>query len=445
MNPTISAAKLETITGPLSAALTIFAGRYPGEPARRQPVHTVYGGAHIFKPDTAVKLGRMAVRSFEDFAPDASSFADTFNLKSKLADLVFARVAKKLAAEAVEDFRIDFEDGYGVRPEAEEDGHAIAAAQNVANGMADGTLPPFIGIRIKPFSLDLHTRSIRTLDLFLINLVTASNGKLPDNFVVTLPKVEIPEQVALLVKTFEELESNLGMVPGSLKMELMIETAQSIILHDGSAALPKLIEAARGRCTGAHFGAFDYTSSCGITSEYQDILHPACDFARNMMQVSLAGTGAWLADSVTTILPIAPHRGDDLTAEQIEENRVVIHHAWKMHYDRCRHSLANGFFQSWDLHPAQIPARYAAVYAFFLEGLDAASERLRNFLQVAGQATLVRDNFDDAATGQGLLNYFRRALNCGAITEEETTSQTGITLEELRTSSFVKIIKNRQK
>ncbi len=87
----------------------------------------------------------------------------------------------------------------------------------------------------------------------------------------------------------------------------------------------------------------------------------------------------------------------------------------------------NGFYQGWDLHPAQLPTRYAAVYAFFLEGLDAASDRLTNFVTKAAQATLVGEVFDDAATGQGLLNYFLRAMNCGAITEREAVEQSGLT------------------
>ena len=109
-----------------------------------------------------------------------------------------------------------------------------------------------------------------------------------------------------------------------------------------------------------------------------------------------------------------------------------------------RHSLVTGFYQGWDLHPAQLPSRYAAVYAFFLEGLDAASERLTNFVQKAAQATLVGDVFDDAATGQGLLNYFLRAMNCGAITEDEAVEKSGLTLDELRGRSFVKILNGRR-
>jgi hypothetical protein len=146
-------------------------------------------------------------------------------------------------------------------------------------------------------------------------------------------------------------------------------------------------------------------------------------------------------------MPVAPHRFDGdvpLTPEQIEENRNVVHRAWKLHYDHIQHSLVNAFYQGWDLHPAQLPTRYAAVYAFFLSGLDAASERLRNFVDKAAKATLVGDIFDDAATGQGLLNYFLRAINSGALTEEEAVRLSGLTVDELRSGSFVKILKNRQ-
>ncbi len=421
-----------------------FAKQYPGESGRRQPVHTVYGGAHLFKSDTTVKLGQLAVRSFGTFAPDAAIFSSALDLPPKLSDTIFARVGEKLAREAVEDFRIDFEDGYGNRADAEEDGHAVSAAEEVAKGFADGTLSPFIGIRIKTFSEELMTRSIRTLDLFLTALVAASGGKLPNNFVVTLPKIVTPEQVGVLVDIFDEIEPKLGLAAGTLKMEMMIETTQSIIASNGEIGLPKMLDAARGRCTAAHFGTYDYTASCSITAAYQDMLHPACDFARNMMQVAFGGTGVWLSDGATNIMPVAPHRGDNLTAEQIAKNRTVVHRAWKLHYDHCRHSLANAYYQGWDLHPGQLPTRYAAVFTFFLEGLDAASERLRNFVEKAAQATLVGDVFDDAATGQGLLNYFLRAINCGAVTEQEALDLTSITLDELRSGSFVKILKNRQ-
>jgi citrate lyase beta subunit len=402
-----------TLPDSLTRANRDFSRKYPGDSGRRQPVHTVYGGAHLFKADLCRKMGSIAERALTEFAPDAATLALAIGIPNHLRDTVYERVVEKLRREPVEDFRIDFEDGYGNRPDAEEDATADSAAEEVLKALVAGTLPPFLGIRIKCFSEELKARSVRTLARFLSGL----GSRIPDNFVVTLPKITVPEQVSSLVDILDQLGSG-------VKMEMMVETPQSIFM------LPKLVEAARGRCVAAHFGTYDYTASLGITAAHQHMLHPACDFARSMMQASLAGTGLWFSDGATNIMPVG--------------NRTVVHRAWKLHYDHIRHSLDNAFYQGWDLHPAQLPTRYAAVYSFFLEGLDAASERLRNFISKAAQATLVGDVFDDAATGQGLLNYFLRAINCGAIPEAEAPALTGLTLEELRSASFVKILNGRR-
>jgi len=463
----------------LGEANMSFAERYPGESPRRQPVHTVYGGAHVFRADSAGKLGALALRSLQDYAPNWAAFARAVGLRGSdrwpelpenesdlkaqlewataadeearrsaaLARTVHARVVEKLRREPVEDFRIDFEDGYGNRPEEEEDGHAASAAREVAAGLAGGTLPPFLGIRIKPFTEELRARSVRTLDIFLTSLLGETRGKLPPNFVVTLPKVTIPEQAALLSELFDLLERGLRLAPGSLQMEIMVETPQAIVNEKGESSLPRLIGAAPGRCVAAHFGTYDYTASLNITAAHQHMTHPSCDFARHMMQVALAGTGIWISDGATNILPVPPHRaaeGEALTDARTEENRGAVHAAWRLHYEHVRHSLVNAYYQGWDLHPAQLPTRYAAVYSFFLESLDSASSRLTNFVQKAAQATLAGEVFDDAATGQGLLNHFLRAVNCGAITQEEAVEKSGLTVEELRSRSFVKILKGRR-
>src|SRR5690606_27023432 len=105
--------------------------------------------------DTPKKLGELALRALDTYAPDATTFAEAIGISGSLAPKVIDRVRDKLAREPVEDFRIDFEDGYGNRPDDEEDGHAVQAAQQVAAGLAAGKLPPFIGIRIKPLTRDL--------------------------------------------------------------------------------------------------------------------------------------------------------------------------------------------------------------------------------------------------------------------------------------------------
>jgi citrate lyase beta subunit len=479
MKTTLTEDSTREISARLAEANRATAGRYPGESFRRQPVHTVYGGAHLFKSDTTERLGALARRALDTYAPDFAAFARALDLPGSeelppsvaddsavreaverdeeafrreragvwLAHKVYARVSEKLRREAVEDFRIDFEDGYGNRPDAEEDGHAASAAREVAAGMKAATLPPFIGIRIKPFTEELYARSSRTLDIFLSTLLEESGGSLPENFYVTLPKITTPGQVSALADLFDLFERASGLEAGALKMEMMVETTQSIINQRGEFALPLLLEAARGRCTAAHFGTYDYTASCQITAAHQHMTHPACDFARHVMQVALGGTGVWLSDGATNIMPVPARRapeGGSLTEEQERENLRTVHRAWRLHYEHVQHSLVNAFYQGWDLHPAQLPTRYAAVYTFFLESLGAAAERLSNFVEKAARATLVGDVFDDAATGQGLLNYFLRAINCGAVSEEEAVRLTGLTNEELRSGSFVKILKNRQ-
>lgn len=459
----------------LHVANIAFQQKYPGDLPDRQPVHTVYGGANLFKSDTTQRMGQAALNNLLTNAPDFTVFARVIALNGheslpveekeinqlvamldKLTDVqrkhepawlaytVYKKVIAKLEREAVEDFRIDFEDGFGNRSDEEEDATAVNAATELAKGMKAKTLSPFIGIRIKPFTEDLKQRGVRTLDIFLTTLLENTGGKLPDNFVVMLPKVTIPQQMEALARLFEIIEKKNQLPDGCLKMEMMVEATQAVMDHEGRNPLYALIKAGKGRCIAAHFGTYDYTASCNITAKYQTMAHPVCDFAHHMTRVALGGTGIMLSDGATNVMPVGPHRGENLTQLQKRENREVVHKAWKLGYDHTMHSLINGFYQGWDLHPAQLPMRYAATYTFFIESYEDAALRLKNFIDKAAQATLSGDVFDDAATGQGLLNYFLKALNCGAITEQEALA-TGLTLDEIRSRSFYKILLGRRK
>jgi citrate lyase beta subunit len=422
------------------------ASAFPGESGARQPVHTVYGGAHLFRADTAQRLGSLALAAAERYAPDARSLAAAVGRDpdDHFLTAAYPSVIERLAREPVEDFRIDFEDGFGIRSDEEEDRTALEAADEVYAGMERGTLPPFVGIRIKQLSPEMRRRALRTLDLFLTRLATRSGSRLPEQFHVTLPKVVSVEQAAVFGDVLGALEERLGFPSGSLRAELMIEVTRSIFDADGRVNVARLVRAVGPRCIAAHFGTYDYTASCQITAAYQGMTHPSCDFARHVMQVSLAGTGVWISDGATNVLPVPVHAGATLTEAQIAENRLAVHHAWRLHFEEIRHSLVHGFYQGWDLHPAQLVTRHAAVQSFFLESVEPAAQRLGNFVEKAAQATLVGDVFDDAATGQGLLNFFARAINCGAVSEKEASRRTGVTVEELRGRSFLKILENRR-
>lgn len=475
MKLSISQHEQETVLNELKKFNLKFQNIYPGDKPERQPVHTVYGGANLFKSDSMIKIGKTALKSFTTYAPNFVVLANLLELegckslpkteadikklqlqldkiKSEqlkknpawLAFMVYNKIIAKLEREAVEDFRIDFEDGFGNRLDAEEDATAVSAANELAKGMENKTISPFIGIRIKPFTEDLKQRGVRTLDIFLTTLLEKSNGKLPDNFIVMLPKVTIPEQIEALVIFLEIIEKQNHLALGSLKMEMMVEATQAVMDEDGKNPLLKFIRASKRRCIAAHFGTYDYTASCNITAKYQTMAHPVCDFAHHMTRVALGGTGVMLSDGATNVMPVGPHRGDKLSAKQKKENTEVVHCAWKLGYGHTMHSLINGFYQGWDLNPAQLPMRYAATYVFFLESYEDAVLRLKNFVDKTAQATLTGDVFDDAATGQGLLNYFLKAMNCGAITEEEVLV-TGLTVDEIRSRSFYKILVGRRK
>lgn len=464
----------EDLLGALASANLAFQSSYPGDRPERQPVHTVYGGANLFKSDTCVKMGEIALKSLKAYAPNFVELAralaldgydDLPHTEREVGDLlrklekmsgeevrkerawlpwaVYKKVIRKLETEPVEDFRIDFEDGYGNRPDQEEDATAVTAAGELAAGMKNKTLSPFIGIRIKPLTEDLKYRSVRTLDLFITELLKKTGGILPGNFVVMLPKVTIPEQVRTLVRLFGIIEKENGLAEGALKMEIMVEATQIIMDEEGRNPLYRIIKASEGRCIAAHFGTYDYTASCGITAKYQTMAHPVCDFAHHMTKVALAGTGIFLSDGATNVMPIGPHRGEQLSFEQLQENRASVYRAWRTGFGHTMHSLINGFYQGWDLNPAQLPMRYAATYSFFLSSLEDAIHRLKIFVERSAISTLTGDIFDDAATGQGLLNFFLKAMNCGAIEEKEVLA-TGLSLAEIRTRSFHKILQNRR-
>jgi len=473
MKTILSDEKTSGILKLLAGANRSFEENYPGKSLRRQPVQTFYEGAHLFKAESAKNFALLANKSLTDFAPDFVSFANALGLKDAdslpdnnaaidallteiqnngidpknsavwLAWRVYAQVKKKLEREAVEDLRLDYEDGFGIHPDEKEDAVAVQGAKEVADGMKQNILPPFIGIRIKPFNSEFVERSVRTLNIFVSTLLEETGGVLPENFVVTLPKVEIPEQAAALVKVFEVLEADSVLNSGELKMEIMIETTQSVFNADGEVTARKIANAAGHRCVGAHFGTYDYTASCDLIAAYQTMDNEVCDFARQVMKVAFGGSGIFLSDGATNIIPLAPHHGENLSALQNSENLENVHRSWKLSYGHIRHSLANAFYQGWDLHPAQLPVRYAANAAFFLEQLQVSTGRLRNLVEQASSATVSGDVFDDAATGQGLLNYFFRALNSGAIDPEDVESA-GVSVEEVQAGSFRNIVEARR-
>jgi citrate lyase beta subunit len=387
--------------------------RFPGDLGVGQPLETLYVSADRVTATTTVEFGAEALRLLDAHAPDPGSFEVAFGVDAAVAERTRARVRAKLERAPVEDLRVDFEDGYGTRPDDEEDRHAEEAARAVQASRADRTAPPSFGLRVKSFADGAEARSLRTLDTFLTSLTEAA-GELPDGFVVTLPKVETPEQVAIFTAALERLEIGLGLAERALRFEVQVETPRSVLGPDGSVAAGSILDAAGGRLAALHFGVFDYTASLGLMPWEQRLDHPANDFARHALQVALAGTGVRISDGSSNVAP-ASDRTDD------------VHAAWRVHADHVRHSLSDGFVQGWDLHPAQLASRYAAVYGWLLPHLDDATSRVRAWREGVAAAGVL----DEPATVTSLLRYLRFAVSSGAVDEAEVVETTGLARDEL--------------
>ncbi len=462
-------------------------------PQGQQPVHTVYVGAHQFDDELVPRWGALARRAWRRYAEHPASSLDIFGLAphpsdtdrpdtdlpdagrpdtdqpdpgrpdTDLAARVHDAVTARLSREPIEDLRIDFEDGYGRRDDDEEDAHAVAAAEAIARAGCDGRRPSSVGLRIKalePLTGDvgstdtsLAARGLRTLHLVLTTLAeqaeqTDQHGAWPEHFVVTLPKVVSTVQVEILAEALTALETETGLPDGALKVELMIETTRSFVDHDGRFLLPRLSAAADGRCIGAHLGTFDLTASWGVAAPHQHLRHPACDAARTLMKLAWAQRGPWLCDGSTHVLPIEPHDIDAVDGILADarwiENERAVHSAWKLHARHVRLALEEGFPQGWDLHPHQLPARFAALAHFHLAPLAGVQRRLAALIAAGASGTATGGGAvqDDAATGQALLDLLRRGLDTGFVPLEEAFAA-GLTVEDLATPSLPDILARR--
>jgi citrate lyase beta subunit len=390
----------EELDARLSDADAALLQRFPGDRGGRQPVHTVYVAGDRYHARLARDWGDEALQALE---AHAGLFGELVG-----DDEIVARVHRKLDEEPIEDLRIDFEDGYGARADDAEDADVAEAGAGLARSRAEHQAPPFTGIRIKSLEGPTRRRAIRTFVAFITSL-TDQGGSLED-FVVTLPKVTSVEQVEAMVHLCERAEQAAS--AGRLRFEIQVETPQSILSPDGEALVAQMVHSSDGRCAGLHYGTYDYSAFCGIAAPYQSLAHPAADYAKLVMQAASAGTGVRLSDGSTNRLPV----GD----------RASVRRGWEEHLGLVRRSLERGYYQGWDLHPAQLPTRFAATFAFYRDDLADGTRRLRDYFTRADSAIL-----DEPATIRALADYALRALLCGAATASELEAATTLDAQRL--------------
>ena len=401
----LGAALYRRVDAQLTDTDALLASAYPGDDGRRQPVHTVYVPADSFTPELPAQWGSRALALVEDNG-GLETVCALAGVAPDLVGDVAARVDAKLREAPIEDLRLDFEDGYGNRGDAIEDRDATNAATALAAAIAAGTAPVFAGLRFKCFEAPTRSRGIRTLDVFLATLLD-QRGELPAGLVLTLPKVSTVAQVQAMASVCDELERLHGLAPHRLGFEIQVETPQLIVGADGRIPVAEAIHAVAGRVTALHYGTFDYSASLQIAAAYQSADHSAADFAKQVMQVAVAGTPVHLSDGSTNVIPVG-------STEQVQA-------AWRLHAGLVRRALERGFYQGWDMHPGHLPTRFVATFAFYRASLPAATRRLSDYLAKTGSGVM-----DEPATVRALARYLERGFSCGAIDEQELTSLTGI-------------------
>ncbi|GAA1740882.1 Citrate lyase beta subunit [Dietzia kunjamensis subsp. schimae] len=418
----------------LAAHDTELAELFPGPPTGRQPVHTLYLPADRVHARIVSDVGAVALAAFDEHLPDPAALQRVFRAAQVSGDsgggdlvapadapAIHALVRAKLEVEPVEDLRIDFEDGFTQRDvparrrDSDEDGHVDRVlAEVITRWSGRSSSPPFWGVRFGSLDPATRRRGVLTFTRVVAGLAAAPDrDALLAGFRPTLPKVTSVDQVRAMVGICRDLEAACDLPERALRFEIQIETPQSICAPDGSALVARLIHAADGRCIGLHYGTYDYSAACGIAAEYQAMDHPAADHAKAVMQVAAAGTGVALSDGSTNRLPV----GD---AE-------AVHEAWRLHARLIDRSLRRGFYQGWDLHPAQLVSRYAATYAFYRRSLPAACERIAAYLGTGPNTGYL----DEPATTRALAAFCQRALDCGAVTADEITSRAGVDRADL--------------
>jgi len=400
--------RLDEALRPVDAAL---AQRYSGGDGSRQPVHTVYVPADVASPATPASWGRRALDLLGSHAGSPEELARVTGMDDAVVADAYPLLLAKLADQPVEDLRLDLEDGYGAHPDAEEDAAALAAGATLAALPTQPAAPVLAGVRVRSMEGLTRRRGLRSLDLVLSGLCAAAQDGAPppQRFVVTLAKVSVPAQASAFAQACSQLESAYGLPPGWVGVELQIEVPAAVVAADGTAALAAMVGAADGRCTGLHFGTYDFNAACGVPAALQSLEHPLADHAKAVMCLAAAGTGVQVSDGSTNVLP--------------EGDRQQVHAAWRLHTRLVRRALERGLPQGWDLHPGHLVTRHLVTLAFYRELAPASVARLRDYVAGAGDAGVL----DEPATAQAMATTLTRGIACGALDEAQVCADAGVT------------------
>ncbi len=355
-----------------------------------RPFHVLYGGAQRFKAGTFAKMRGMAL----DFLLRHENAGFLFETDSEVAKPTLARARKKLSQQAIEDFRVDFEDGFGAIDAQTTKQEATRVGAVLAAECSARLVSPWIGLRIPP--IDVNDVTLVVLDAFFAAYDSEWPRDHHGRFAVTHPKVTSAQQLRLLAEALTAIESKRGWPAATLAIEAMYEVPTDT--SEWNAACD-------GRLRSIHFGAYDYLSALGVPPEDQCLVHPLATRAQCHLVERFHSTNISISDGATLAMPLGSARE---IADAAATQRMQI-----------RNALTLGIQQGWDLHPHQVTVRACVWIEFFLKGEHKNAQRLQAFLQESGRVSRVGSQFDDSASARALVRFFERGHAFGAWSDDD--------------------------
>lgn len=370
---------------------------------RRQPAQSLRVSAPGFDLHNT---GRQALHIMDACAPDFADFARAVWLNGADTLPQYPHIVQELEFDLIED-------PARIRSQNYAAWFAFTIHQRIVKKL--GT-HPVEGLFVSgahsaggdlPVSID--ARSARSPNEFLNNLSGADFS-----IVVT------PAQIPVLGTLLDSYEIANGLEPGAIPIEVVIASNAGVIDNTGRVILRDLARSTQ-RIKTIYFDGSAYLTSIDVPAAHHHTRHEACNFMRQLLKLALADTGIALSDL-------------SVPREYNASDPASIRRAWREHFNNVTYALADGFYHGIDHSPAMLPARYAALFSFYIEALPAQAEAFKKAL---------RTDTPDLVSAQKTLNFFLRGLDCGGLELDEVVIATGLSPDELNKRSITEIVSTR--
>ena len=360
--------------------------------------------AHLTTPAADAVMARKAVeggtgpvaRMLERLGLTPTDLAEALGIPTSLVE---ARLATPARAPMV---MLDGEDAIAPGDAVAQRALAVAADTFVTADWGTATATPSLRFYRPPgLALDTTIRDLYTL-LWRLRERTEDVAAFPLDGIV-MPKLEHPEEVDLVHDLLDRAETDLGLIPGRLRVAYLIEAGWAAV------QLPELARRAAPRLAALIFGIADFSADLALPTIGTD--HPLAVWARAELIATAGAVGVPAIDGMTLAYPVAD------PALDAAANRTRWLERMRLVYDDTVTARNLGMTGKWVGHPAQL---FAVLLAFeagqSADALEAEAQKLEAYqvaLDAEQGATMIEGVMSDRATDRHARVLLRRATANG--------------------------------